>query len=177
MQKHTPRPYANSDYDRDFNLLYIFVSPTEKQKSGIVKSRVDENSLLTTNLGIYDIGKDQLSHFFDIGTDKLIRRVYYERSYDAENKRMVFNVEDGHIFNNHEIEKREKFDVLFILAWNRKEEIFEFWRSSRLGEDKVLLQTYSEDEKVIPKIDVFNKKVLFIKKLENKVEVEAFEWK
>lgn len=169
-------PYADSDYDRDFNLLYVFVNPTEEVKSGFAKSRLDENPMLRTNLAIYDIETDRLAHFFEIGNGKLIHEIYYEKDYLPEKKKMLFNKEDRHIFNNYEIEERKKADVLLMLAWDRKLKQFEFWKSTRQGDKKEMLTSFTEEEKVVWQIDVFNKKVIFIRKLQNEVKVQSFDW-
>lgn len=174
MGSHEPfNPYSDTEYDRSFNLLYIKVNPT-LVKSGIVKSKSATNTNVTSNLGIYDIGKDKLSHFFEINHDKVIIAIIYEKRYNEENKQFDFNVSSAMIFNNYDIEKREKADVLFVVAYIKSKEHFEFWKSSRNGENKVLVKTYEKERDW--RIDVYNQKIIFIHKKKNEVEVEAFDW-
>ena len=160
------------EYDREFNLLYIKVNPT--LKTGIVKSKrhIDENIL--SNLAIYDIEKDNLIHFFEKEEQKTIMAYLYETSYNEKLEKMTFNRSSHNIFNNDKIPKREKSDKLFVITKKPGGEECEMWVSSRLGHDKKLIQTFPKN--LDWKIDVFNKKVLFIYKLENEIRVESIDW-
>lgn len=165
-------PFPRSAYDRTFNILYLNVNPT--MKTGIMKSKSDFDEKTVTNLAIYDIGKNELSHFFEKGNTKKILHLFYETGYNEKQKKMDFNKEHFPIFNNEDIEERAKSDKLFIVAEGATGEECEFWVSTRLGENKKRIKTFPKE--LDWRIDVFNQKVLFIYRLEDEVKIDAYDW-
>jgi len=164
--------YLDTEYDRTFNLLYIKVNPTVK--IGIVKSKTEVDTRILSNLAIYDIEKDHLNHFFEKGIKNKIIDYFYETGYNEKLNRMDFNTDSIQIFNNQNIEQREKTDVLFVVSESESTDEHQLWKSSRSGTDKQLIKTFHK--KIHWRIDVFNQKILFIHHLENEVKVESFDW-
>lgn len=162
-----------TEYDRDFNSIYIQINPTTT-KSGIGMSKSVTNENFISNLAIYDINKGKLKHFFDKDDKRTVLNYFYEKSYHAIDKRMVFNTSSNRIENNFDLEKREKADKLFVFIKNVNTRVFELWTSTRLGEDKKLIKSYKE--RVDWKLDVYNQKIFCFEKLKNEVIVEAFDW-
>lgn len=164
--------YEHSEYDRDYNLLYIKVNPTIQTGRNKTKTEVDYRT--TSNLAIYDIGKDKLIHFFEKGsTNKIVYHIY-ETSYNETMEKMEFNKGNFKIFNNQKIEKRAKADKLFIVTEKPDNKEYELWVSSRLGNDKKMVKVFPKE--LDWRIDVYNMKIIFIYRLENEIKVEAIDW-
>lgn len=87
---------------------------------------------------------------------------------------MNFNRTGRQIFNNQEIEKREKTDKLFVVNELTEKNQQELWVSTRAGKDKKMLQRFPIGTDW--RIDVYNQKVLFIYRLDNAVKVESMDW-
>lgn len=164
--------YLDADYDRDFNLLYIEVNPTIR--TGIVKSKKEVDGNKVSNLAIYNIETGDLTYFFEKGSKQNIRHYFFEVFYDEEKERMRLNKESRMIFNNKKIPKRPASDILFLVNEKENKEEVELWQSSKKGENKKLVKTFSK--KMDWRIDVFNQKILFLYQLENEVRVEAIDW-
>ncbi|MFK7936770.1 MAG: hypothetical protein AB8G22_24870 [Saprospiraceae bacterium] len=162
----------DTEYDREFNLLYIKVNPTIK--TGIVKSKTEVDIKTISNLAIYEIEKDNLIHFFEKGTKNKIVHYFYETCYNEKLERMDFNTQSYQIFNNQNIEKREKSDKLFMVTEKEQTNEYELWISSRSGINKQMVKRFQKE--LDWRIDVYNKKVLFIHKLENEIKVTSIDW-
>lgn len=162
-----------TEYDRNFNSIYIKVNPTTT-KSGIGMSKSVTNESLFSNLAIFDIDKNKLIHFFDKDDKRIILDFLYEKSYNKEHRQMMLNTHSSRIVNNVDLERRDAADKLFIFIQNVDTKIFEIWTSTRLGEDRKLLKSYRG--KTDWKLDVYNQKLFFFQKLKNEVAVESIDW-
>jgi hypothetical protein len=162
----------DTEYDREYNLLYVKVNPTIR--TGIVKSKTEVDAKIISNLAIYDIEKNTLIHFFEKGTKNKIVYYFYETSYNEEFERMDFNTISPQIFNNQKIEKREKANKLFVITEKEQTNEYELWISSRLGTNKQMVKRFHKE--LDWRIDVYNQKMLFIHKLENEIKIEAIDW-
>ncbi len=161
----------SGEYDRKLNLIYFKVNPTVRV--GLSK-KIDTDDSLITNLAIFDIGKNHLTHFFEKGTANKILWYGYENAFNEKYHAMEFNTEIHRVFNNQNLEKRERADKLFVVRESQDGNTRELWISNRKGEDKRLVKSYPR--KTDWWIDVHNQKVIFVFKLKNEVKVEAIDW-
>jgi len=164
--------FLDFSFERDFNILYAEIHPTIR--TGIRKSRKETQKDKISNLAIYDIKNEKLSYFFEEGSNKNIKFYLYESSYNEEFEKIDFNTESYLLSNNMKIEKRELEDKLFVITEKDESEEFELWISSKLGLDKKLVRTIPKRTKW--RIDVYNKKILILNKIENGIKIESLNW-
>ena len=164
--------FVEFSFEREFNLLYAQVNPTIR--TGITKSKKQVQKNKISNLAIYEIGKEKLSYFFEEGSINNIKFYFYESTYNEKLERIDFNTENYVLSNNRKIEKRKLTDKLFVVTENEVGDEYKLWISSKLGTDKKMVKEFSKE--IEWSIDVYNKKILFLHKVENGIKIESLNW-
>jgi len=164
--------HLDFSFERDFNLLYTQVNPVIK--TGILKEKKEIQKNKVSNLAIYEIGSGKLIYFFEEGSINDIKHFFYENSYNEKLEKIDFNKEHYRLSNNVNIKNRKLANKLFVITEKSERKECELWISSKSGTNRRKINTFPED--TAWRIDVFNKKVLFVMERENKVEIESFDW-
>jgi len=164
--------FFDLDYERDLNLLYVEINPTIKTGITKTKKQIQRNKI--SNLAIYEIEKNSLSYFFKEESKNDIKFYFYENFYNEKEEMIEFNRDSYHISNNNKIEKRALENKLFVINEKKEGDEYELWISSKLGTDKKLVKVFSK--KVEWKIDVYNKKILFLSSTLNGISIESINW-
>ncbi len=159
------------NHDEQLNILYITVNPSSS--TGLVRTKKEMNRNEISNLAIYNINTSTLSYLFDHQENKRILRFLFETGYNEVSESMGFNHHSSAILNK-DIKKREPSNTLFLVTEGKKKDSFEFWKASKTGDSKELVKTFGSKDDW--KLDVLNKKILFITKQPNEVKVETFDW-
>jgi len=160
------------EVEKNFNLMYVTVNPSISKGIVMAKSELDTQRI--TNLGIYNLNTSELTYLFKQGANQELRTLLFESCYDEDKKRIEFNNESNHLINNRSIANREISNLLFLVREGKKTGEFEFWKSTKDGQEKELIRTFNNDE--IWRLDVKNRKLIFIEKLSDQLNVNEYEW-
>lgn len=165
-------------YERQYNLLYIFVYPKVITQTGgllskKMSSKTDYNHI--SNIVLWDIPKQIKTHLFAEGEleGEQIRSITFEQKYDKEEKCILFNNNKG-IWNNVEVFEREIRDKLLIETYHPEKEEHYLWILDKWGFEKQRVATISKGTKW--HLDVWNSTIRIVQPLENDVKLTNIDW-
>ncbi|MCP4443531.1 MAG: hypothetical protein GY810_31905 [Aureispira sp.] len=165
-------------YDRQYNLLYIFVYPQVTQQTGGLlskktSSRTDYSHI--SNIVLWDIPKQTKTKLFAPGEleGEHIRSITFEQKYDQENQCIIFNNSTG-IWNNVEVFEREIRDKLLIETYHIEKEESYLWISDKWGFEKQRVATIRNGAKW--HLDVWNSTIRIVEPKENDIELINIDW-
>jgi len=169
--------YRETEYEKNHKLLYIKVNPTI-ESTGYRSSKSETKEDVISNIGIYDLDKETTTYFFEKNTDKRIKLFIYEVAYyekeEEDEQYFSFNTYPNNIINNNKVPKRPVNDSVLIITEGKEKGESEFWLSDKHGKNTQLIKR--TESNTIWKLDVLNKKLIFIHKLTNELKVESVDW-
>jgi hypothetical protein len=169
-KQYSPSQFNHIDVENNLNLLYVTVKPGTTKGFLGTKSEIDNNSVI--NLGVYDLSTDNLLYVFDQTEEQKIEAILFEVKYSRRDRRIEYNTHHTfHLINNVIPEEIPLSENIFIVREGANPEEKEFWTCTKRGADKKLIKTFRSEE--IWKIDVKNRKVLFIKRAPNELLIES----
>lgn len=165
-------------YEKNYNLLYFKVynlpQGDKATRSTFSKKKTSPPPINCTNVALYDIATDSTSYLFDTSSERKIQLFLFEQAYDFEHQKLLFNSNIGNIINNEELPHTEPKDKLLFLLEDTAQKKIEFWTSDKKGNGLEMI-------KAIPwnltwKLDIKNKKIIFIEALHNAINIESIDW-
>jgi len=172
MHKHYAHtPFNHIDVENNLNLLYVTVKP-EAATKGFLPSKSEVAKETAINLGVYDLSSESLHYVFDKNEKQKIEAILFEVKYSRKDRRIEYNNSfSHHLINNVITEEVALSENIFIVREGKTPEVKEFWTCTKRGKDKKLIKTFGSD--MLWRIDVKNRKAIFIKRTPNNLTIES----
>ena len=163
-------------YDSKSKNLFIGVFPGKEKRSGMYK--IDRSKF--SNILVYNVKTKKQKFLFDENIKLQTYFILFEKEYDAENRKIIFNIRentynfDNIVINNENIEKRELNKFIYILTYEKASKMYALWKIERNGENLSEIITFGKDEDL--HFDIGNSVIRLISQMGMKTKITEKEY-